>query len=235
MGKHIPYFELMEAMGQPGCPICRLASKAVVRYLDGMLYEQVSNPDVRRQVRSARGFCPRHAWQLRHQQGVALQIAILYQDVIQDLVAILEAGEHETAPSPPWQKAFKVFEGKKPISAAERLVDALQISGECLACQAQRSAEEQYLDELQEHLGEEEVDRAFTGLCLAHFRQALGRVRSGRALRLLVETQLKTYRLLQADLEEMIRKHDYRFSEEGFGEEGDAWIRAVVQIAGPEE
>ena len=35
-----------------------------------------------------------------------------------------------------------------------------------------------------------------------------------------------------AELAEFIRKNDYQFSAEGFGKEGDSWLRAIGMIAG---
>ena len=32
--------------------------------------------------------------------------------------------------------------------------------------------------------------------------------------------------------DEFIRKNDYRFMSEGFGSEGDAWIRAIECLSG---
>jgi len=37
---------------------------------------------------------------------------------------------------------------------------------------------------------------------------------------------------LVGELREFIRKHDYRYSEEPFGKERDAWIRAVEKLNG---
>ena len=36
------------------------------------------------------------------------------------------------------------------------------------------------------------------------------------------------------ELEEIQRKHDYRFSNEDFGKEGDAWIRSIEKMVGKE-
>jgi len=37
---------------------------------------------------------------------------------------------------------------------------------------------------------------------------------------------------LKAELTEFIRKNDYQFIAEGFGKEGDAWLRAVGLMVG---
>jgi len=37
---------------------------------------------------------------------------------------------------------------------------------------------------------------------------------------------------LHTELAELIRKNDYRFMKEGFGKEGDSWLRAVAMMVG---
>ncbi len=61
MSRHISFYEVKGALGQEGCPICRLTADVVERYLDFMLWERVTDPDLRREVRQARGFCRDHA------------------------------------------------------------------------------------------------------------------------------------------------------------------------------
>ena len=71
-GKHTPYFELVEAQEQAGCPICRLVYKATDRYLDSILYEAVLDPDVRSKLKESYGFCREHVAMLRGKPGRAL-------------------------------------------------------------------------------------------------------------------------------------------------------------------
>ena len=51
MNKHTLYYNLRDAFAEEGCPICRLCSQAVDRYLDHLLYESVNDPGVRRNIR----------------------------------------------------------------------------------------------------------------------------------------------------------------------------------------
>jgi hypothetical protein len=48
----------------------------------------------------------------------------------------------------------------------------------------------------------------------------------------LVEVQQAVWQRLRADLQEFIRKNDYRFKNEGSGPEDDAWLRAIEAVAG---
>jgi hypothetical protein len=70
------------------------------------------------------------------------------------------------------------------------------------------------------------------GLCVPHFLLAIERGRDDAPRRYLIETQERRFKELLNDLEEFCRKHDYRFRGEGFGREGDSWIRAVKIMVG---
>jgi DNA-binding transcriptional MerR regulator len=74
--------------------------------------------------------------------------------------------------------------------------------------------------------------RSSAGLCLPHLRRALALARDPAAFeRLLAITQEKMAELA-GELDEFIRKNDYRFSQEGFGAEGDSWRRAIAWMVG---
>jgi hypothetical protein len=63
-------------------------------------------------------------------------------------------------------------------------------------------------------------------------RLALEQVRDASACERLLSIQQARLETLESELSEFIRKNDYRFKTEGFGKEGDAWLRAVGLIAG---
>lgn len=56
--------DLREALARPGCPICRLNATAAERYADGLLWEHVNDPRVRKEIRCAKGFCSEHGAKL---------------------------------------------------------------------------------------------------------------------------------------------------------------------------
>jgi hypothetical protein len=93
-----------------------------------------------------------------------------------------------------------------------------------------------YLDEFVSHLiGEDGLLAGYEvsdGLCLPHFRQALARVRDERVFGALVGAQRAIWERLVAHLDEFVRKNDHRFQAETWGEERDAWLRAIAALAG---
>ena len=73
-----------------------------------------------------------------------------------------------------------------------------------------------------------------TGLCLLHFTQAHTQAeeREPRQLRYLLECQHICMQRLLEEIQELIRKHDYRFGDETRGNEMTAWRRAAELCAG---
>ncbi|MBI3763863.1 MAG: hypothetical protein HY260_18620, partial [Chloroflexi bacterium] len=72
------------------------------------------------------------------------------------------------------------------------------------------------------------------GLCLAHLRRALELTRSESAFETLVTLERERLTAFLAELDEFLRKNDYRFRDEGFGPEGNSWRRAIAWIVGQE-
>jgi hypothetical protein len=81
--KHVNYFALEKACEQPGCPLCTIINERIDRYIDGMLFENISDRTFRREYREAGGFCPEHAKKLlTYRDGLA--VAILGQGTLTD-------------------------------------------------------------------------------------------------------------------------------------------------------
>lgn len=228
LGKHTPYFELVDAQAMPGCPVCRLAYKATDRYLDSLLYEAVLDPDVRAKLKNAQGFCSQHAAMLRRRPGRALGVALIYRDIIRTMAERLERGEYRPSPS-----LLDRLLGREHGAAGA--AESLGRGERCPACVIAEQSENTYLDLMLAHIADDTLYRAYAGgegLCLAHLIGALGRTSDAEAFRRLVEPQVARYRAMLHDLDEFIRKHDHRFKGEKFGEEGDVWLRAMNAVLG---
>lgn len=242
--KHSAYYNLRDALTQSTanatrtCPLCYLAAKAVASTLDNLLYELVNDPGVRQDIRQARGFCNRHAWQLPTIAGGAFGIAVIYRDVLETLLQSIQAiqppGARRAQPLS-LQRLHGMLGGAPFVQAAKSdLLAALEPQAECPACYQQRMSEQVYLGTLLEHLEDEELEVAFrasAGLCLPHFRQALSLIQDENTFSRLIEIELACLERLDGELNEFIRKHDYRLAQEGFGNEGDSWIRAIAQVS----
>lgn len=79
--KHVNYFALQKACEKQGCPVCRIIDERIHRYIDGMLFEHISDRTFRAQYRESGGFCSIHAETLlTYRDGLA--VAILGQDTL---------------------------------------------------------------------------------------------------------------------------------------------------------
>ena len=219
--------DLREALTQPGCPVCRLVERDTGRYLDNLLWENVNDPGLRREIRRALGFCREHTRMLISRPGASLGLALIARDVWEEIQRAME-----TAP------AFRPQDrrARLPVAPAAGLLDRLTPQGECPACVHARALEDLYLDILLEKLvGEGGLLAAYgasDGLCLPHFRRALARARDGAAGAALVGAQRAIGQRQLAELDEFIRKNDYRFRDEPWGRERDAWRRALGALVG---
>ncbi|MER3544182.1 MAG: hypothetical protein C4311_06135 [Chloroflexota bacterium] len=238
--KHIAYYNLREALArsaasaQQPCPLCDLATKAVASYLDSLLYESVNDPGLRQDIREARGLCNEHAWQLQTLSGGALSIALIYRDVLETVLQLIRQGKYRRSQPFLLQRLPGALGGEQPLAGTADLVAVLVPQRACPACRHQHAAEDVYLSTLIEALDDEDMCSAFrasSGLCLPHFRRAVQLAGSEAAFNRLMELEITCLERLDADLNEFIRKQDYRFAHEPMGQEGNAWRRAIGQMS----
>jgi len=96
--RHLSFFALMETLQQSGCPACRLADRASRRFLDTLLYEQVTDPLTRARLRRARGFCREHT-EIVMGMGDALGSSIIYADLLAEAGKSLRGGATDRCPA----------------------------------------------------------------------------------------------------------------------------------------
>lgn len=96
--RHVDFFALMEALGQPGCPACRLADRAARRFIETLFYEQVTDPQARARLRRSEGFCEEHT-AVALQLGDALGSSIIYADVLAAASQSLGSAPSQTCPA----------------------------------------------------------------------------------------------------------------------------------------
>lgn len=211
-------YEVREALGQPGCPVCELAVRSVSRWLQSVAYEQVNDIQLRDELRAARGFCNAHAHQWLRETHNVLGTAIIYRDVLRAALRELE--------SPRSGGRLRMLLGGEDAEPRDGRAG-------CPACRAQRQAEARYLDALLALVTAEEslLARHADGLCRRHTRAALRR--GGAAAGRVLQHTRQTMQRLLAELDEVIRKEDYRFRhEERTDAERTAPGRAVAWVAG---
>ena len=225
-------YNLLEACREPGCPVCRLEQRSVERYLDNQFYENVNTPKLRDWLRASLGFCHEHAWLAVDQRlGDALGFAIIYRDVINGVLTRLEDGVPSRASRRSMALLRRIPEQVRKM--VESRLYALTPQKHCPACQYRHEMTQITISELLKELETPERTDALhasDGLCVPHLRLALEHVKNVSACEKLLAIHRAKLESLKAELTEFIRKNDYQFMAEGFGREGDAWLRAVGLI-----
>lgn len=235
MKKSAGYHDLRQAFTEPGCALCRLLAKQADSYIDQLLWELVNDIDGRGELNQARGFCNSHAW-LLVRYGASLGVAILMDGVIGEVMRLVEQEGFKPQPAFSLRQVWDALNTTQPSPATAGLVKTLEPQRPCPVCKTIQKNESYYLAALVKHLtGAESLLAAYQasdGLCLPHFRLALGRVSQAESYTALVEAQKSVWQRLRADLAEFIRKNDHRFRGERFGPEGDAWLRGIEAVSG---
>jgi len=217
------YQVLLEACRQEGCALCRLSYESTYRYLDAWKYELFTDVDLQKELRRSQGFCHTHTWQLA-QMGASLQLAQNYRSILSDTVHQLQEAE-----------------GNVSSGLLRRFFDTKQEQQfPCPACRQKEGAEVHLVHTLRHAILDPTFYTEFStahGLCLHHLHLATELKMSdtpGDWLSLLRKAQIECLQRLDAQLAEMIRKHDYRFKDEERGDEMVSWIQAAGLVAGEE-
>jgi DNA-binding transcriptional MerR regulator len=209
---------LRDACSQPGCPICNVTQAAVERYISGLFYESILDPISRRKLRNSLGLCQKHA-RLVLDAGLsdALGLAILYEDLVGKVLELLPVASNGTRITK--NEVIRSLETVKP----------------CTACVQEKETSRRYSSALGEAIIQHDFQQLFqksNGLCLPHLREAIEHSSNQHNLRTLLDLQSEKVTSLRQQLAEFIRKNDYRFRDEAFGEERDSYRRAIEMIAG---
>ncbi len=227
---------LRAACQREGCPVCTLVLESVQHFMDTWQYEGFSDVEHRHQLIQSRGFCPLHTWQLA-QNNAPFQLAVVYQEVLTEILddlnrdthALAAVGFDETAPETAWKKLWKRRGRQRKLvgPAYDR----------CPICRVRAAAEQRFTGLLLEQLPSQEMRALLcqsTGLCLQHFAQARQQAENGdpAIFRSLLECQRTCMQRVLEEIQESIRKHDYRFTNEPRGSEMTSWRRAAKLCAG---
>lgn len=205
--KHLLYHELLSAVQRQECPLCHLVLAASQKRLAYLFHEEVNDPPTRYALRASLGFCARHAASCV-QVGHALGVAILYKDIVEQVQARLLQAQKQ---------------GWRALNAAQ-----------CPECLEEQHDEERFSRALAASLTEPEMQEAYKrgqGLCLLHLRSVL-RHTTPEGLHPLQMAEQRRLQELKEDLDEFVRKNDYRFSQEPMGRERDSWLRALQKVTG---
>lgn len=217
MDKHTTYFIVLEAMQTAKeCPLCQLEAGAIHAYFDAILYEAVNDPKIRSGLVKSFGYCHRHAHYLMDMRD-SLGVAILYQDQVQLLLEVL---------------------AKKVWPDLKRTDQKNGIEVNCPACQNQIETRQRYIAVVLENIQDREIKTAYEaspGFCIPHLTILLENTTVQPLRDYFCNSEKQNLLRLWNELQEFIRKHDYRYSDEPYGSESNSWIRAIKKVTGDKE
>ena len=228
-------YNLLEACHKAGCPACRLEQKSVERYLENQFYENVNQPHWRGRLRASHGFCHEHAWLgVNKRLGDSLGYSIIYGDIVNSLLNQLQ--EEKGPGRAPHRRSLLTRQIPEAVrNKIENVLSVLSPRKRCPVCEYREETRRSILSALVEELGTPEMTNALQaseGLCLPHWGLALEHVRDLLAYETLLTIQREKLEGLRVELAEFIRKNEYQAVKEGFGKEGDAWLRAIGMVVG---
>lgn len=222
---------LRAVFSREGCAICAVILENMQIIMDSWQYEGFTNVDHRHELIRTRGFCPLHTWQVA-QLPTSFQLAVVYREVLTEVVGVLER-EQQAAES---SKKRTFLDRMKPQHAPSS--DGVRpLFEQCYFCQARERIEARLIDTFVGLLHAQEVRDQMsqsTGLCLLHFSQARAwaETRDAEGARYLLDCQQVCLKRVLGEVEELVRKHDYRFQDEPRGDEMTSWRRAAEVCAG---
>lgn len=178
-----------------------------------------------------------HTWQFAVRNNT-FQLAIVYKEILEDMLdtmrdtnAPVDRNQHTGSD---WLSDVKRwFQGEAASFTPEtgHLYDA------CPFCLARTEIEQRAIERLVELVRDVNMLTLLghsTGLCRVHFLQVMhdAAIRAPSLQHALFECQQTCLHRSFEEIQEQIRKHDYRFSKEPHGEEMTAWRRAAELCAG---
>ena len=209
MEKDIVYHALKDSMTEGACPICAQTAHNIRGAMRSVLYESMTDVKIRDTIKSARGFCRHHSGMFL-EEGDALNHAIVYGDALRSALQDVVSGD------------YKYYENRE----------------NCYFCDMARESESAYIKAAWEAFHEEEFFSAYEQgglLCMVHLHameSASEKEKGGEEFYLkLAQTTIDKYQIMIRQLDEIIRKSDYRNLGEAWTEgEKTAWKRAVNVI-----
>jgi hypothetical protein len=231
---------LRAACGHEGCPVCTVVLEYLDHIIDNWEYEGFSEVAHRYELINSRGFCPLHTGQLV-QRGNSFRLGLIYNEILTDVEHALEQEYSKltgvTSNTPKQRTSFKKLWNRQFQRTGETSTTARPRYDLCPFCKARSNIEQRVILTLIQQLRFEEMRQLLsrsTGLCLVHLEQARHEAEetdptvSGHIL----ACQLTCIRRVQEELRELVRKHDYRFSDEPRGDEMLSWRRGAQLCAG---
>ncbi len=200
------YFELRDALTEPGCPVCAQVIHAGHGMLAALTDGQSAGGPGWVKAISLRGLCNTHAWILHQMAQKPVGLGKAYEAFLRSRIERLQravARQNATTrrPCSGWIRAV--------VECVRAFLQGMVQIRRCPACRVAKAVERRDLGLLLDLITDMEFARAFegsTGLCLPHLNLILRVAPDHPNLRRLLEAHLPKMRSLQADLQDYLRR-----------------------------
>ena len=221
------YFKLLDAVKEPGCPICSLFIKDGLGYLDMMMYERIMDVPTRLELLRSFGLCNWHTWQVSKLPEISspqVGFAILASDLLKKFERLAEVGHNGK------KRTLKTVFVKNKQKIRPKIKQGI-----CPVCRHVSQFESYHLKQLLEQLPEDEFFQSYgesQGICLPHFLLTEELFSNHANFHLLMEVQANKAKSLRDKLERFIEKQDYRHPEKVTSDEARAGRVAMEFLNG---
>ena len=216
-------YDVVAALRERGCPLCRVLSDADVRSMDHFIEEGGQLIETQTTFCEYGGFCRTHAWLFHRRAALMLTgvpVAKMYEALLRQDISRLERLECALAKSPVHRPARTLLDRRgcpACAAASERL--ALKARGLVAALEV------------------EDVRRSYResdGLCVEHFDRVGSDALNSNAsvTAFLVGEHRRRLQKLEERLVAYDRTRDYRFSAERTEADANAWTDVVRSYVG---
>ena len=248
MKYHIDTIPVWDAMKRDGeCLLCALERKTELDEADRYLGASVMEPDIRVQV-NRKGFCRKHhgmLYGMSNRLGHALMLeshTIETRERMADAFAKLNSAAEQLKNVSAIGKLGGKARGAE-AAVMEQAAALHEMADSCLMCETIAENMNRYLHTFF-HLYKNDTDfrtrfQNSKGVCLPHTAQlletAVGELSSrelAEFIKVLTKLQTETMDRMQEDISWFIKKFDYRYEKESWGNSKDAVERTVNKLRG---
>lgn len=217
-------YDLVAALRESGCPLCRVLSAAEVRAMDTFIHERGQAAEALTTFCEQGGFCRSHAWLFHRRSALSLTgvpVAQAYEALLRRDIAHLERLALDLPPERRGRIRRRSLLGRRECPACER--------GE-LRLSAKASA---FVAALNETAVRDAYGRS-DGLCVQHLdvvgAEALAR--DSEVAGFLIQDLRRRLEVLESRLSDYERTRDYRYRAERTEADADAWTDVVRTYVG---
>ncbi len=235
---------LIEAMGKPGCAICRIYRQTSERALESFLWENVNEPDVRQGILDSYGFCPVHTRVMVAREVLTSSVPLGTNIIYEHLGRVVARELKDLKPDSLTGRVSGIFARLRRLIERPGVLLAagagpLHPRGTCPACMAGDHAALNSLHVLCEEIQKDgdvlAAYRRSDGACFRHIRAAIEvhSVRFPRSVSIMIEDAVARLESQSREMKEFVRKNNWSYRDEKLTEEEDtAWRKTLAFFTG---